>query len=469
MIFTLLLLAAGSAQAEGFGPAGELERAVLVCRLAREGRPSEAKAGEPRWCPPYVTEDGIVTLEGMRLLEAAASPSVRRFGGPGGGSGPGKTIEALASGAGDAMLEERMERLFDGRGAADADGESGFVLELGRLGGGALLGESPFVNVSRTWESDPGSSLDTRVEGQVGFVDLHARLFRQEEDPRAERLLDLAESLGVDQERLAGLRRFAEVSAPLESHGIVTASVLSQAGRAYSLVGPFDVSWTAGNLTKLAFIAPNTAFDETLGLRLRLPGRGLSLGLFAGATQNIGLAGGRLLEEALSLEGLEAGPVLETAERATLAVWGGLSRELSFSLTGARQRTRDTAASEAGLSIVGEARGRPLFLSCSWRREQGSCAELYRTKTEVELACGLSRRCSAFVGYSRDRIGFGGASVDDESVVAGVEFQLGRSVRVSLDEVLAERLSAESPLRPRFQELLDRVNSGVAKGLDVAD
>jgi hypothetical protein len=151
--------------------------------------------------------------------------------------------------------------------------KNGLSLEIGQLGvngRSALLAPSWYGNLTKKWESRPESWVDYRVHAQIGYVDLKARYFNDGPDPRVGRTIDLMRRLGLPEAQAAQLRDYTSYDDAYKAQGMVVTSLLTEVGRAYNLFGPVDVSWTVGNLTRVIFLAPNTAFDETLGFRVRL-------------------------------------------------------------------------------------------------------------------------------------------------------------------------------------------------------
>lgn len=356
---------------------------------------------------------------------------------------------------------------------------TGLAVEVGQLyvdGRHPQAANSQYVNLMGAWESKPDSWVDYRFKAQLGYVDLRARYFADGQDPRVGRMLELGQSLGVPQAQIDQAARYITYDDPYKAHGLIVTSLLSEIGRAYNLYGPLDLVWTAGNLTKIAWLAPNTAFDETLGLRVRL-NKDLSLGFFGGAVENISPVGNNLLQEAMRTETIKPGFNMEVAPHASAALWGkvpGVS-DLSFSIRGTERMNQTTNVHEGEVALMTTFQDHPLALRGIYSLEQGKGIEYRDEKLGAQLDYQLSDRIQAYLSYDRRHVKYGNANVDSDAFMIGIEMTLGGGNSAAAGSVAVEHLfggeyrGRADPMRPYLQETLTKVNRDIVAGLNVAD
>ena len=259
--------------------------------------------------------------------------------------------------------------------------KTGLSLEVGQLGIDGrtnLLAPSPYINLTKVTESKPDSWVDYRVKAQVAYVDMKARFFSNGPDPRIERMASLAGSLGAPQREIDSIRQSLSYDDAYRAQGLVISSLLAQMGRAYHLGGPVDIAWSATSLTKMMHLAPNQAFDETIGFRVRLPGDELFVGVFAGAMQNISPIGNRVYQELMQTGTVKPGLNLENAPHWTTASASRVSPRLP------EGRTAPVAACWFNRSADRFTRGR-----VGRRRHLSD----HRSGRDAGLPLGWRRRC----------------------------------------------------------------------------
>ncbi|MEK7858844.1 MAG: hypothetical protein AAB320_06840 [Elusimicrobiota bacterium] len=469
--------------------AGRLHKLRLIRRLAKQA-----------W-PRYVTAKGWLTPEGLRLIEEYER-SLRA-------SGLKVPVNvALERRDGKALTESDLarsqvilDRMFDGlaeRGDLGKPGQelvwdaqfrnetlhhisvtnpvTGLSFEVGQLGVDgrtAVIAPSWYGSLTKRWESDPAAWVDYRVHAQIGYVDMRSRFFAdsQKADPRLDRALELAGRLGVPQASLEQIRMNLDYDDAYKAQGLVVASLLTELGRAYNLFGPVDIAWTATNLTKIMHLAPNTAFDETVGLRVKLSDAGPYLGIFGGLTQNLSPVGNRLVQEALTTNTVAAGMNWEQAPHAALALWGrvpGLS-DTAFKVSASQRWNRDTKVSEAEAAIMTTFLDRPLTLRGVVSREKGDAIEFDRRKLRAQLEYRVSENAEAYLAYEREKIRYGNADVDSDSFLAGFQMSFGGGRSTLRADQLWSHVRASSPLYPQLTDTLGRFNRDLAAGVTAAE
>ena len=351
---------------------------------------------------------------------------------------------------------------------------TGLSVEVGQLyvdGRHPQAESSWYGNLVGAWDSKPDSWVDYRVKAQLGYVDLRARWFADGPDPRVQRVFDLAKNLGVPAAQANQAAGYVTYDDPYKAHGLIVGSLLTELGRAYNLAGPVDITWTAANLTKVLWLAPNTAFDETVGLRVKLAS-GLFVGVFGGATQNISPVGTQLLQEALQTQTISPGFNLENAPHAALAAWGqvpGVS-DLQFSVSASQRWNHDTTVRQAEASLTTMLYEHPLSLRGVYSRETGAAIEFDRETVRAQLDYKFSEHADAYLAYERDRILYGNAKVDSDAFMAGLNIEFGPSARLTIDQLMGGRYNGtESPLKPAFQDTLTQINKSLTAGVGVID
>ncbi|MBI3553153.1 MAG: hypothetical protein HY077_11615 [Elusimicrobia bacterium] len=477
----------------------ELQKDVTMLEIGRLRRIELLRRLKPDAWQQYLTADQLLTPEGMKLVDdylvsqssipLAVPAQIKEFERA---DGAKLTPEDFA------RAQLIMDRMFDGvaaHGDKDMKGDwvvdahvrnetlydmtltnpkTGFSFSVGQLFvDNRHPTEAPSWYGNVTWgkDSKPESWVDYRFKMSVGYVDLRSRWFANGPDPNVGRAFSLGSDLGVPQDKLNNISRYVTYDDPYKAHGIIVTSLLSEMGRAYNLFGPLDLSWTVGNLVKTMWIAPNAAFDETLGLRLRLAD-GLNLGVFGGVTQNLSPVGNHLLQEAMADQTMKAGLMVEQAPHASLALWGKVpgASDVYFSVSGTQRWNKDTTVHEAEASLMTTFLNHPLALRGVVSRESGPGIEFDRQKARVQLDYHLSDNAQAFLAYERDRIQYGNARVDSNAFMLGLQIQLGGSgSTLTMDHVFGGEYESKSPLRPHFQETLTRINHDVSSAVDVVD
>lgn len=354
------------------------------------------------------------------------------------------------------------------------DPKRGLTFEAGQIGidgRSPLLAPSPYLNLTKSWEGKPDSWVDYRVKAQVGYVDMRARFFAGGPDPRVERMIGLAERLGVGSEAVSSLRTHLTYDDAYKAQGLVVSSLLAQVGRAYNLYGPVDISWAATSLTKMVHLGPNQAFDESLGFRVRLPGEELFVGLFGGMTQNISPVGGRLYQELAATGTIQPGFNLENAPHWTAAVWGKMPGfdQTSFSVSAGQRYNRDTTTSQGEVALLSSFGRVPVAVRAQASREKGADIEFDRQKLRLQIEAQLSEQARGFVAAERERFRYGNAEVDSNAIYAGVSIDLGGRARVTVDQVFGSQSDGSSPLRPFLPDAAREVARTVAGGLEAAE
>jgi hypothetical protein len=484
----------------------DLQRHLTLLEVGRLRKIELLRRIEPEDWKKYLDERELLTPEGERLVEDYLSKLAEKPM-----AVPARISELARKDGKPLTPEDRarlaltLDRMFDGVAGRDvanlgtdfvvdarvrnetlhsltlSNPRSGWAVEVGQLyatGRHGNAAPSWYGNLMGGWDSKPDSWVDYRFKVQIGYVDLKARYFANGSgtDPRLGRMLDLGRSLGLSQSDADNMRRYTTYDDPYQTHGLVVSSLLMELGRAYNLYGPLDVVWTAGSLTKLAWAAPNTAFDETLGLRVRL-NKDLSFGIFGGAVQNISPVGNRLLQEVSRTDNVKGGVYVENAPHVSAALWGkvpGVS-DISFSLRGTERRNELTTAREGELSLMSTFLNRPIALRGTYSRENGEEIGFDRKKARVQLDYQVNERVSAYLAYERDRVKYGNASVDTgDAFLLGFEATLGggdrSGVSVSVDHMFGgEYRGKTDPMVPHMKEALGRMNREITAGLDIAD
>ncbi len=466
------------------GERTRLRRLELIARL------------RPDWAS-FVTPKGFLTEEGLRLigergldaagLGGALPPGLRR--GDGSVLGPEDLARAplvldgvfdgaiAARGSGARLILDANVRNGMLNSVAVSAPERGLTLEIGRLGvdgRSPLLAPSPYVNLTKRWESAPDSRLDYRVHAQAAMVGLHARLFSDGADPRVARVIELGRELGLDENPASVMDRHMTYDDDDRAQSMLITSVLAQVSRARRLYGPFDIAGSATSLTRMIFFGPNQAFDESLGLRVRLPGPGLFAGVFQGLAQNLSLAGNHLFQEMLSSDRVQAGLHVETAPHWTAALWGevpGLD-DAHFSLSAGRRRNNDTTTSSGEASLLGSFRRVPVAARAQASHEAGPEIGFDRRKTRLQLDAAATKNSRAYIAYERDRVRYGNAKVDSDAVLAGFEMSLGGGGvrgRLTVEQLFGGEERTRSILRPYVPGAIRRLTGTIAAGVEIAE
>jgi hypothetical protein len=384
--------------------------------------------------------------------------------------------------AGDELVFDARVRNETVRSVTVTNPKTGLSLEVGQLGVDGrtnLIAPSPYLNLTKKWESEPDSWVDYRVHAQIAYVDMKARFFNDGPDPRVGRMMDLAGSLGVSQSELDKVRSSLTYDDAYRAQGLVISSLLAQMGRAYHLGGPVDIAWSATSLTKMMHLAPNQAFDESAGFRVRLPGEELFVGVFAGAMQNISPIGNRVYQELMQTGTVKPGFNLENAPHWTTALWGRVPGmdDAKFSVSVGQRYNKDTTTSEAEVALMTSFRRVPVAVRGQYSRETGAGIEYDREKARLELDAQLSGRTQAYLAYERDRIRYGNAELNSNSVLAGISISLDSrrgggsgGSRLTVDHLFGGEYETKGqPLRPFLPEATRVVTNAIADGVEAAD
>ena len=477
-----------------FGEAARLRRLELIRRL----RPDDWKT--------FVDAKGFLTPDGRRLVEAhearlraggLAVPvevDIQRADGKPMTAEDFARARAVLDGifdgtaaldpaqakAGDNLVFDARVRNETVRSVTVTNPRTGLSLEFGQLGVDgrtSLIAPSPYVNLTKGWESKPDSWVDYRVRAQIAYVDMKARFFNDGPDPRVGRMIDLAGSLGAPQRELDSIRSSLTYDDAYRAQGLVISSLLAQMGRAYHLGGPVDVAWSVTSLTKMMHLAPNQAFDESIGFRIRLPGDELFLGVFGGAMQNISPIGNRVYQELLGSGRADAGLYVENAPHWTVGLWGrapGMD-DARFSLSVGQRYNADTTTTQGEAALLTSFRRVPVAVRAQYSRERGDEIEFDREKARLQLDAQLNDRTLAYLAVERDRVKYGSAELDSNAVLLGVTISLdgkrGRGdSRLTVDHLFGAEYDAKAtPLRPFLPEATRVVTGAIADGAEAAE
>lgn len=381
--------------------------------------------------------------------------------------------------AGDELVFDARVRNETVRSVTVTNPKTGLSLEVGQLGIDGrtnLIAPSPYLNLTKSIESDPGSWVDYRVRAQVAYVDMKARFFNDGPDPRVGRMMDLAGSLGVPQSELDKVRESLTYDDAYRAQGLVISSLLAQMGRAYHLGGPVDIAWSATSLTKMMHLAPNQAFDETVGFRVRLPGEELFVGVFGGVMQNISPISNRVYQELMQTGTVKAGLNLENAPHWTTALWGRVPGmdDAKFSVSVGQRFNADTTVNQAEVALMTSIRRVPVAVRGQVSRERGAGIEFERDKARLQIDAQLSDRTQAYLAYERDRIQYGNAEINSNAVIAGLTINLdgknGNGSRLTVDHLFGgEYETRGQPLRPFLPAATKVVTNALADGLEAAE
>lgn len=457
---------------------------------------------KPRGWEAYVDAKGFLTPDGQRLVEereaalrarGLAVPvgvDIRRADGKPMSAEDFTRARAVLDGvfdgtaalgegakAGDELVFDARVRNETVRSITVTNPKTGLSLEVGQLGvdgRSSLLMPSPYVNATKSVDSDPKSWVDYRVKAQIAYVDLKARFFHDGPDPRVGRLADLAVSLGAPASDVDKIRQSLSYDDAYRAQGLVVASLLAQMGRAYHLGGPVDVGWSVTSLTKMMHLAPNQAFDESIGFRVRLPGDELFLGVFGGVMQNISPIGNRVYQELMGEGAVKAGLNLETAPHWTTALWGrvpGLD-DARFSVSVGQRYNADTTVSQGEAALMTSVRRVPIAVRASVSRESGAGIEFERDKARLQVDAELTDRTRAYLAYERDRIQYGNAAVNSDAIIAGLTVDLDgkRGSRLTVDHLFGGEYEAKGQvMRPYLPGATRVVTDAISDGVQAAE
>lgn len=455
----------------------------------------------------FVDEKGFLTPDGRRLVEAhEAALKARGLAIPVGvdiqrADGKSMTAEdftrarAVLDGvfdgtaaldpsqarAGDQLVFDARVRNETVRSVTVTNPRTKLSLEVGQLGIDGrtnLIAPSPYINLTKGWESKADSWVDYRVRAQVAYVDMKARFFNDGPDPRVGRMVDLAGSLGAPESELARVRSALTYDDGYRAQGLVISSLLAQMGRAYHLGGPVDIAWSVTSLTKLMHLAPNQAVDESIGFRIRLPGDELFLGVFGGAMQNISPIGNRVYQELLQTGTVKPGLNIENAPHWTTALWGRVPGmdDAKFSVSVGQRYNKDTTTTQGEAALMTSFRRVPVAVRAQYSRERGDAIEFDREKRRLQIDAQLNDRTQAYLAYERDRIKYGNAELDSNAVIAGVTISLdgkrgrGGDSRLTVDHLFGGEYETKGqPLRPFLPAATRLVTKTIADGVEAAE
>ncbi|HXT00032.1 MAG TPA: hypothetical protein VN915_05120 [Elusimicrobiota bacterium] len=482
-------------------PSGRAELQAQLTRLeaGRVRRLELLRRAKPAAWRDYVDERELLTDEGNRIVDAylarlADKPmlvpaEIKAFE-----RADGKPLTA------EDMLRARqiLDRMFEGvseKGGKDLSGDvvvdahvrnetvydmtitspkTGFALQVGQLYADdqhPLAETSPYANLTWGKDSKPDSGVDYRIKASLGYVDLRSRYFSDDTpDAGAASALSLGQQLGVPRSALDQISKYTAYDDPYQSHGIIVSSLLAQLGRAYHLAGPVDLSWTTGALIKTMWVAPNAAFDETLGLRVKLK-NGMSIGFFGGVAQNVSPVGDELLQEAMTNQTIKPGLYLENDPHVSAALWGKVpgASDLSFSVSASQRWTATTHVSQGDASLMTTFLNHPIAFKGEWSRESGPGIGFDREKGRAEVDYGIAPDAQAFLAYQRDRIRYGNAQVDANSVLAGFKIEFGPKATLTVDQLMGGQYKDTSPLHEHFTEQLAQIQRDLNAGVDAMD
>lgn len=357
----------------------------------------------------------------------------------------------------------------------------GTTLEAGYLGldssRNGLMALSPYLNLRQEFESRPRSWVDYRLRFAAGVADLAGTYLggAPPEDPElaalASRLGALAGKDGISAADARGLLAYAQYSDPLRTTRIALASVLAQVGRAYGLYGPLDLGWTLSGLVKLAHLFPNAALDASAGPRLDL-GKDRGIGLYGGVTHNLSPLGNRLLQDLFGPGGTAGGVHGETAPHLTAAYAGSLPGwpELLADLKATRQWNADTVADQLRAALRTVMGGKPTEISAAVLAEKGPAIEFARTRACAELTCRFSDSVTGGLGYRRENIRYGDASVAGETVYSTVQLRFGPGDHGADWEIRSGGKDAlAAPPLKGFERVAAALNQALGEAFGVAE
>ncbi len=418
----------------------------------------------------FVDENGFLTPEGLRLLEKrpplAGNGLRAKFSSPevkfGDFTRTGQILDGIFDGtaarggqtqAADGLVLDARVRHGSIQSFSLTDPNKGLSFEIGRLGTeqrSNITLPSPYANLTKSWEGKPNSWVDYRGIIQAAYVDLTARIYN-DEPVLAPQQMSQFSSLAYDDS--------------YRNRGILIASVLEQVGRAYPLTGPIDIGWSVTSLVKLMHQVPNIAFDESVGLRLRLPGSGVFAGLFAGAIENVSMSSNRVYQERFLDGQINKGIHTEVAPHWTAALWGPRT-----SVSAAQTYNKDTTVSIVEAALSSTMMGVPLALRVRQKNELGTGIEFDRRQFRLQLDAQLFESVQAFWAYELDRFRYGNAAVNSKSIIAGISVSLDDSARRTFDSYFGGDYKTEtSSLRPFLPEATRVVTAAIADGLAASD
>ncbi|MBI5210794.1 MAG: hypothetical protein HY927_12560 [Elusimicrobia bacterium] len=388
-------------------------------------------------------------------------------------NGPGEPRASWNASELDAIARIKAETLFDNQRGAGGSTESSWYPSVdllgGRLrrfslsrvdrdlrldagtigvdGGSPLVAPSPYANLTLGGQGS-GSKVDWSWKAQTGVLRLNARLFAPDApgiDRRVDGAIDDLDS-SAGKFGLGGgvLGRSLDVPTEFEGQTMFVGSVMAQMGRAYRLVGPVDVGWSAMSLMRMTHLFPNSTLDQTAGARVRLPGEN-SIGLYGGLTEAAGLFSRSVWRESLRDEKFELSPSLQTAPHAGIAAWGKLPylSQVRYSAEAGRQwNPWTTVTSAAGSLSVPAGREGTLGVQGFWSRESGKDIEFERRRAGGGVSYSPVQGVDLSVRYGRDSAAYGNAGVSNQSVLFGLsvsERGSSRQGKVTMDSLFGGR------------------------------
>ncbi len=229
-----------------------------------------------------------------------------------------------------------------------------------------------------------------------------------------------------------------------------------------------DLSWNVGGLIKTMWVAPNAAFDETLGLRVRMK-NGMSVGFFGGVAQNVSPVGDNLLQQAISNGTIQPGLYLENDPHVSAAIWGKVpgASDLHFSLSATQRWTSETQVHEGEASLMTTFMKHPIAVKGVYSHETGTSIEFDREKARAEIDYGFAENAQAYLAYQRDHIEYGNAQVNSDAVMAGFKIELGKHATVTVDQLMGGQYKGNSPQQNEaFQAQLAQLQRDLNAGVD---
>lgn len=351
------------------------------------------------------------------------------------------------------------------------------ALEVGQIGIGSRSGiivPSPYINLRKEWESSESSFWDYRVRAQAAYLSLRGRFFGSDSAAPSAKIPELAARLGLPGAASATESIFS-VKDPYREEGTVIASVMPQVGRAYSLFNPFfgsvDAGWALTNITKIAYIAPNTVFDATGGLRLRFDRISSELGLYAGLSRNFSPIGNRLLGDMIKPEGVRPGLYMEDSPHWTAAASAPAPGLADGRLeAGVSQRfNKDTREDQLQAGLRTPLNGRLFELRLGYDREQGPQIEYDRQRARLEASYGFMDHATVFASCHSEKIRFGNADLSNDGCLAGFTFRPAPNASARADF----QMGGKDRLLPLSESQAASIAAGmsrlIAKGVEFAD
>jgi hypothetical protein len=218
-------------------------------------------------------------------------------------------------------------------------------------------------------------------------------------------------------------------------------------------------------------LAPNQAFDESLGLRVKLPGEDLFFGLFGGVTQNLSPASSTIYQEMVNGGHAKEDLYWESAPHWTASLWGkapGMN-DMRFSLSGGQRYNDHTTVTQGELAILSNFHRVPVAARLQHKSEKGEGIAFDRETTRLQIDAELSDRVTGFLAYEKDAIQYGNAGVRSDGVWLGARWDFGAGKgRLTVDHVFNQGYGKDSPLRPYMPDAAAAITRLLATGVEAA-